>query len=58
MQHGAFVQQMYQNVLGRAGEPAGVTTWLGVLAATGFSESTELQARLAPVIEQNGIVLA
>jgi hypothetical protein len=61
-----FVRQMYQNVLGRAEEPAGVTTWLGVLAAggtrgdvaTGFSESTELQARLAPVIEQDGIVLA
>ena len=57
---------LYQNVLGRAADAAGLATWTGVLAQGGsragvvldFSESPELKARLAPVIEANGIVVS
>lgn len=48
-----FVELIYQNVLGRAGEPDGVTYWAGQLAAgvsrgqvmIGFTESAEFVAR-------------
>jgi len=58
-----FVDQMYQNVLHRAGEPNGVAYWYSQLDShtqareqvlVGFSESTENQAAVIGVI-QNGI---
>ena len=36
---GAFVQSLYENVLGRAGDPAGINTWTQLLGA-GTSRST------------------
>lgn len=61
-----FVRAMYQNVLDRPGDPAGVGYWTGVLDAgrtdrasvvVAFSESQEHRVALAPLIE-GGIVLA
>lgn len=61
-----FVQAMYQNVLDRSGDPAGVEYWTGLLnggqadragVVVAFSESREHRVALAPVIE-NGILLA
>lgn len=61
-----FVNQLYQNVLHRAGEQAGVTYWDGHLAAHDltraqvlafFSESPENQANLVATI-QNGMTYA
>mgnify|MGYP002399305212 CR=1 FL=1 len=58
-----FVDQIYQNVLHRAGESAGTAYWYGQLDShaqtrqqvlVGFSESTENQAAVIGVI-QNGI---
>ncbi|PWE54239.1 hypothetical protein DEM27_21270 [Metarhizobium album] len=54
----AFVEQLYQNVLGRAGEQAGIDFWTGRMAANvsraevlaGFSESAENIAGVAPAI--------
>ncbi|WP_436001158.1 DUF4214 domain-containing protein, partial [Rhizobium sp. LjRoot30] len=54
----AFVEQLYQNVLGRAGEEAGIDFWTdrmtnGVSRAevlAGFSESAENIAGVAPAI--------
>lgn len=54
----AFVGQLYQNVLGRAGEQAGIDYWGGRMAAgvsraevlAGFSESAENIAGVAPAI--------
>jgi phospholipase/lecithinase/hemolysin len=61
----AFVGQLYQNVLGRAGDQAGVAAWTSALDAggsrgsvvTGFSESPEAQARYASVVGQDGILV-
>ena len=61
----AFVGRLYQNVLGRAGDQAGVAAWTGALDAggsrggvvTGFSESPEAQARYASVVGQDGILV-
>lgn len=61
-----FVNLLYQNVLGRPADQNGLAFWTDQIAhggsrsgvVLGFSESTELKARLAPVIEQNGIVVA
>lgn len=61
-----FVNQLYQNVLHRAGEQAGVDYWVGHLSAhdltraqvlANFSESTENQAALIGTI-QNGMTYA
>ncbi|MCU1455803.1 MAG: hypothetical protein JWN46_3949 [Acidimicrobiales bacterium] len=55
-----FVELVYQNVLGRAGDPTGVAYWTGELDAgrrdrgvvmAGFSESNEYRARMAPSID-------
>jgi len=59
----AFVDQLYQNVLHRVGEPNGVAYWYGQIDGgvqtraqilTGFAESTENQVAVIGVI-QNGI---
>lgn len=55
---GTFVNTLYGNVLGRAGEPGGVAFWTGVLASggarrdvlVGFSDSPENVARTAPLL--------
>lgn len=61
-----FVRTLYQNVLDRPGEPAGVEYWTGVLddgrtdragVVVAFSESQEHRVALAPAIE-DGILLA
>ena len=66
MDSAGFVRAMYQNVLDRPGDPAGVEYWTGVLGSgrtdragvvVAFSESQEHRVALAPVIE-GGIVLA
>ena len=55
-----FVEQLYHNVLDRAGEAAGVAAWTAVLASgqldrgdvlLGFSESLEHQIQTASVID-------
>ena len=55
-----FVSQLYENVLGRAGDPAGVEFWNTVLSngaasraqvLAGFSESTENIVGVAATIE-------
>jgi Domain of unknown function (DUF4214)/Immunoglobulin domain/Regulator of chromosome condensation (RCC1) repeat len=54
-----YVQQLYRNVLGREGDPAGLADWVGRLngGATrgtilvGFSESPEFQADMAKQVE-------
>ena len=61
--NGAFVDRLYQNVLGRAGEPDGRAFWVGTLnggpanraeVLAAFSESPENQAGTAGLV-QNGI---
>jgi hypothetical protein len=60
----AFVQMVYQNTLGRAGEAAGEAFWLDHLAhgmtrgelVAGFADSTEFLVRSAGLTE-HGIVL-
>ncbi len=61
----SYVDKLYQNVLGRAGEPGGVAFWNGVLnngslsraqVLTGFSESQENKVALAGIIA-NGITV-
>lgn len=58
-----FVDQLYQNILHRSGEPGGLTYWYGQIdgglqtraqVLTGFSDSIENQAAVVGVI-QNGI---
>jgi hypothetical protein len=59
-----FVGQLYQNVLGRAGDAEGLAYWTATLAAgggrgsvvTGFSESVEFKAKFM-TIAQDGIPL-
>jgi beta-glucanase (GH16 family) len=60
----AFVDLLYQNVLGRAPDPGGQANWVNVLNSNsmtrasvvlGFSNSTENETKLAPVIENTGI---
>ena len=54
-----FVTLLYQNVLGRAPDPGGLTTWLGVLAGgtpraqvlVDFSESAEHVAQTAAAVQ-------
>lgn len=54
----AFVEQLYQNVLGRSGDPAGVGFWVEILAEggtaadvlAGISESPENVAGVAPSV--------
>ena len=66
LDNAGFVNLLYHNVLGRAADAAGLAAWTTQLAqgtsrtsiVLSFSESTELKARLYPVIEQNGIVVA
>jgi hypothetical protein len=66
LDNAGFVNLLYHNVLGRAADAAGLAAWTTQLAqgtsrtsiVLSFSESTELKARLTPVIEQNGIVVA
>lgn len=58
MSNQAFIEQLYMNVLNRAGEAAGVDYWTGRMAAdltradvlAGFSESPENVAGVAPAI--------
>ncbi|HEY4375888.1 MAG TPA: DUF4214 domain-containing protein [Acidimicrobiales bacterium] len=54
-----FVNLVYENVLGRAGDPGGVTYWTGQLNAkkatrgqvmTGFSESAEYKGKMAATV--------
>ena len=61
-----FVDLLYQNVLGRPADAAGMSYWVPLLASgtldrgavvLGFSESAENKVRLAPVIDQ-GVVVA
>jgi hypothetical protein len=61
--NGAFVDQLYQNVLGRAGEAEGRANWLGVLdrgaasraeVLVAFSEGAENKAGTAALV-RNGI---
>ncbi|CAA9283492.1 MAG: hypothetical protein AVDCRST_MAG04-3915 [uncultured Acetobacteraceae bacterium] len=60
--NGAYVDRLYQNVLGRAGDAAGRESWLGALNAgtsradvlVAFSESAENKAGTAALV-QNGI---
>lgn len=55
----AFVDQLYQNVLGRAGDPAGRDGWVGALnngasradVLVGFSESPENKAGTAALVQ-------
>lgn len=57
-----FIDKLYENVLGRAGEAAGISYWVGQLDSgasksailAGFSESPENVAGVAPAIA-NGI---
>ncbi|SDB74843.1 DUF4214 domain-containing protein [Belnapia rosea] len=61
-----FVSLLYQNVLGRAGEPGGVNYWTGLLGqgtsradvVLSISESYEHQSIRYSAIEQGGIVFA
>ena len=61
-----FVARMYQNVLGRAGDAAGVSFWTDTIAAgasrgsvaVDFSESAEFKARFVSTIAANGIPLS
>ncbi len=55
-----FVELVYQNVLGRAGEPSGVAYWTGELDSRrrdrgsvmlGFSEAPENKVKLAPTVD-------
>jgi hypothetical protein len=54
----SFVNALYRDVLGRAGEPTGVSFWVGQLArgasrtqvAAGFNDSTEYHTRQAKVL--------
>jgi hypothetical protein len=62
----AFVNLLYHNVLGRSADQAGLAFWSNDLAHGGnrtsvvlsFSESVELKTRLAPYIEDHGIVVS
>ncbi|MBB5692965.1 DUF4214 domain-containing protein [Muricoccus pecuniae] len=57
-----FIARTYQNVLGRAPDPAGASGWMSGLASgmsreamlVGFSESVEFKAKLLPALA-NGI---
>ena len=60
LSNGAFVNLVYQNVLGRAGEPSGVTFWTNQLNAgkktrgqvmANFSESSEYKRVSKPKID-------
>ena len=61
-----FVNQLYQNVLDRAGDPAGVQTWNGVLAAgasrgavlLGFAESQEYEGDTISITSDNTLFAA
>jgi hypothetical protein len=61
----AFVGQLYENVLGRPADAAGLATWTQALAhgasrgnvVTSFSESAEFKDRFVTTIAQNGIPL-
>jgi phospholipase/lecithinase/hemolysin len=61
-----FVNQLYQNALGRAGDPAGVQTWNGVLAAgasrgavlLGFAESQEYEGDTISITSDNTLFAA
>jgi hypothetical protein len=63
---GAFVGQLYENVLGRPADAAGLAAWTDALshgASRGdvvacFSESAEFKDRFVTTIAQNGIPLA
>ncbi len=64
--NGAFLTQLYQNILHRAPDPAGLAYWQGLLdssaisrgeALVGFADSPENKALVAPAIE-NGIAYA
>jgi hypothetical protein len=60
-----FVTRLYQNVLGRAADAAGLAVWTGELAGgasrgsvvIGFSESAEFKAKFVASITPNGIPL-
>ncbi len=64
LSNGDFVSLLYNNVLGRSPDAAGLNGWTGALNAgatrasvlIGFSESPEHQAMLIPVIDARGIV--
>jgi len=62
----AFVERIYQNVLGRPGEPGGVTYWAGELDAgrrtrgsvmVGFSESPEYRGQQAAAVDAAVLVI-
>ena len=60
LDNAAFLTQLYQNILGRAPDPAGLAYWLGLLdkgaltrgqALAGFADSAENVQLVAPAIE-------
>jgi hypothetical protein len=61
-----FVTLLYENVLNRQPESAGLAAWTNALASgttradvvLGFSQSTEFQTNMLPKIEAGGIILA
>jgi hypothetical protein len=65
LDNAGFVNQLYQNVLGRAPDAAGSATWTDALAngasrgsvVTSFSESPEAKARFDSLVGQFGIVV-
>jgi serralysin len=65
LDNAAFVNRLYQNVLGRPADAAGLATWTTALAGgasrgsvvIGFSESTEAQTRFAFLDGKFGIVV-
>lgn len=64
LNNGAFVNQLYLNVLDRPAEAGGLSYWTGLLSAgvtradvtLGFTESTEFQVKMLAQID-NGIVV-
>lgn len=66
LDNSGFVDLLYRDGLGRAADPSGRAAWTGQLAHGGsrsgvvlsFSECAEVRARLAPVTEQTGILVA
>ena len=66
LDNSAFVGLLYENVLGRAPDAAGLAAWTNALSGgasrgsvvTGFSESSEFKNLFVTTIAENGIPLA